>query len=196
MNCGVPGSTATRSNPGGARSRTICMMLSGCLGENKILGAMVISSPRHGSLLSERNRRGDDRHLADDPSGVALAGGVLDESGVPGTEHVLGAVPEPDFELAGQDHDELTARRRMPVEEPPHRPYAKRDLRGRQALEPVGLFLDVDRLDGPLAISPGVEPERSHARPPWRRRRRADASTGGTRRGDRTKVYYLGRNFW
>src|SRR4029453_6402427 len=81
-------------------------------------------------------------------------------------------------------------------EEPPHRPYAERDLRGRQALEPVGLFLDVDRLDAPLAIRPGVEPERSHARPPWRRRRRADASPGGTRRGDRTKVYYLGRNFW
>src|SRR6185436_6770422 len=108
MNCGVPGSTATRSKPGGASSRTICMMWSGGLGENRILGAIVISSGLRGSLLSERDRGGDHRHLAHHSRGVALPGGVLDQAGVAGTEHVLGAVAEPHLELAGQDDHELS----------------------------------------------------------------------------------------
>src|SRR4029450_1768570 len=102
MNCVGPGSTGTRSKPGGASSRTICMMLSGCLGENRILGAIVISSGLRGSLLSERDGGGHHRHLAHHTRGVTLPGGVLDQSRVAGSEHVLGAVTEPDLELAGQ----------------------------------------------------------------------------------------------
>src|SRR5262245_22237949 len=128
MNCGVPGSTGTRSKPGGASSRTICMMLSGCLGENRILGGIVISSGLGASLLSERDRGGHYRHLAHHARGMTLPGGVLDQARVAGTEHVLRAVAEPDLELAGQDDHELSPRRRVPVEESSHRPHAERDL--------------------------------------------------------------------
>src|SRR5438046_5129800 len=131
---------------------------SGCLGANRIFLAMC---PLR-LLLGERNGGGHDRDLADDPRGVALAGRVLDQPRVAGAEHVLGAVAEPDLELPLQDDHELPPRRGVPVEEAAHRPHAERDLRGRQPLEPVGFLVDVDRLDAPLPVGAGVEPERSH----------------------------------
>src|SRR5207247_4782374 len=68
------------------------------------------------------------------------------------------AVTTADLELPRENDDELSARRRVPVEEPVLRPDAERDLRGRQTLEPVGLLLDVDRLEMRLPVRPGVEP--------------------------------------
>src|SRR3954469_18191013 len=108
----------------------ISMMTGGCLGANRIFLAM---GPL--LLLSERDGGGHDRDLADDPRGVALAGRVLDQPRVAGAEHVLGAIAEPDLELALQDDHELPPRRRVPVEEAADRPHAERDLRGRQPLE-------------------------------------------------------------
>src|SRR5204863_9017212 len=144
---------------------------SGCLGANRIFLAMC---PLR-LLLDERNGGGHDRDLADDPRGVALAGRVLDQPCVAGAEHVLGAVAQADLELPLQDDHELPARRRVPVEEAADRPHAERDLRGRQSLEPVGLLVDVDRLDAPLPVGAGVEPERSHGALPVAR----DASIRG-----------------
>src|SRR5262249_15440887 len=123
----------------------MAMTLSGCLGENRILGGMAVSS-----RLREWDRGRHDGLPADHARGVSLPGGVVDEAGVAGTEDVLGAIAQADLEPARQDDDELTARRRMPVEESPDRPYAERDLRGRPPVEPVRLLGDVDRLDPPL----------------------------------------------
>src|SRR5439155_925240 len=80
------------------------------------------------------NRRGEHRIVAEDARGVAFAGRVLDQAGVAGAEDVLGAVAQPDLELAGQDDHELAPRRRMPVDELTARPLAERDLRGRYSL--------------------------------------------------------------
>src|SRR5882724_1627341 len=132
MNSGVPGSATTSSKPAGVIERAMSRMTGGCLGAKRILVAMAVTS-----LLGERNGRGHHGILADDARGVALAGGVLHETRIAGTEDVLGAVAQPDLELALQDHDELPPRRRVPVQEPPDRPDAERDLRGRQPLEPV-----------------------------------------------------------
>src|SRR5437867_772574 len=89
---------------------------------------------------------------------MALAGGVLDQARVAGTEYLRAAVTAADLELPRENDDELSARRRVPVEEAVLRPDAERDLRGRQTLEPVGLLLDVDRLEMRLPVRPGVEP--------------------------------------
>src|SRR6185436_6363615 len=147
MNSGVPGSATTSSKPAGVIDFTIVRITSGWFGAKRIFLAMAITS-----LLGERNRRGHHRHLADHARGVALARGVLDQPRVTGTEHVLGAVAQPDLELARQDDDELAARGWMPVEESAHRPHAEGDLRRRQPLEPVLFLHDVDRLDAPLPI--------------------------------------------
>src|SRR5215470_15857891 len=103
MNSGVPGSATTSSKPAGVIAFAIVRIISGCLGANRIF--LAIGALR--SLLRERDRRRHDRFLADDARGVALTGGVLDEPGVARTEHVLGAVTQPDLQLAGQDNDEL-----------------------------------------------------------------------------------------
>src|SRR5204863_10117472 len=84
--------------------------------------------------------------------------GVLDRPRITGTEDLLAAVTAADLERAGQDDDELPPRGGMPVEEPVLGPDAERDLCGRQALEPVRLLLDVDRLDVRLAVGAGIEP--------------------------------------
>src|SRR6184192_1662020 len=89
---------------------------------------------------------------------MALAGGVLDQARVAGTEHLRAAVAAADLELPRENDDELPTRRRVPVAEPVLGPDAERDLRGRQALEPVALLLDVDRLDVRLPVCAGVEP--------------------------------------
>src|SRR6185369_4672645 len=157
MNSGVPGSATTSSKPAGVIDFAIVRITSGWLGAKRIFLAISVTS-----LLGERNRRGHHGLLADHARGVALTGGVLDQARIAGTEHVLGAVAQPDLELAGQDDDELAARRRVPVEEPTHRPHAERDLRRRQSLQPVVLLLDVDLVDPPLSIRPRVQPERSH----------------------------------
>src|SRR5512138_3106574 len=51
----------------------------------------------------EGDGRRDARHGAVGARGVALARGVLDEAGVPGTEEVRAAVAQPDLELSGED---------------------------------------------------------------------------------------------
>src|SRR5438876_1164598 len=84
---------------------------------------------RHADLITENAR------------GVPLARRVLDESGVTRSEHVLRAVAQTDFELPGENDDELAAGGRMPVEEPARRPLPERDLIRRKALQPVGLRL-------------------------------------------------------
>src|ERR687887_2016675 len=158
MNSGVPGSAITSSKPAGVMALAMVTITSGCLGANRIFVAMMVSV----SLLGERDGGRHDGNVADDARGVALTGRVLDQPRVPGAEHVLGAVAEADLELALQDDDELPARRRVPVERPADRPDVEGDLRRGQALEPVGLLVDVDPVDAPLPVGAGVEPERSH----------------------------------
>src|SRR5205814_5039704 len=115
-----------------------------------------------GEALWERDGRGHVRLGAEDARGVSLARRVLDESGVARPEDVLGAVTEADLELPGQNDDELAPRRRVPVEELPDRPFAERDLSGREPLEPVRLRLEVDLLDVRLLVGAGVQTERPH----------------------------------
>src|SRR5262245_27596185 len=134
------------------------MMACGCLGARRIL-AGIGSSP---SLLRERNGRGQAGLIAHRARGVSLAGGVLHQAGVAGAEDVLGAIAEPDLQLAGEDDDELPARRGMPVERPAHRPLAERDLGGRQPLLPVRHLAELDRLDVRMPVAARVESERPH----------------------------------
>src|SRR5690349_2220931 len=99
----------------------ISTITGGCLGANRIflaIEALLL-------LLRERNGGGHHRDVAHDLGGVTLAGGVLDQARVAGTEHVLGAVAEPDLELALQDDDELAARCRVPVERAADGPYVE-----------------------------------------------------------------------
>src|SRR5439155_3941004 len=99
---------------------------------------------------------------AEDARSVSLARRLLDESGVARSEDVLGAVTEADLELTGQNDDALAPRRRVPVEELPDRPFAERDLSGREPLEPVRLRLEVDLLDVRLLVCSREQPERPH----------------------------------
>src|SRR4026207_2579765 len=119
MNSGVPGSATTSSKPAGVIDFAIVRITSGWLGAKRIFLAISVTS-----LLGERNRRGRRGLLAARARGVALTGGVLGEARSAGTEHVLGAVAQPDRELAGQDDDELAARRRVPGGEPTHQAEA------------------------------------------------------------------------
>src|SRR5437660_3152522 len=135
---------------------------AGCLGMETILVAM--SAPFAGVTrrLRQRNGRGHADLVAGDGRGVSLARRVLDEAGVPRAEYVLRAVAQTDLELPGEDDHELTARRGVPVEELPSGPLAKRDLARGKPLEPIGLRLEVDRLDVRLLIRARVQPKCPH----------------------------------
>src|SRR3989442_3796945 len=93
---------------------------------------------RHADLITENAR------------GVPLARRVLDESGVTRSEHVLRAVAQTDFELPGENDDELAAGGPMPVEEPARRPLPESDLICRKGLQPVRLRLEL----GFLSVCP------------------------------------------
>src|SRR5262245_37846006 len=147
------------SKPAGASERAISRMAGGWFGQNKIL------LMRLASLLREGNRRGQTRLIAVHAGGVTAARRVLDQSRVAGPEDVLRAIPEPDLELTGEDDHELTARRRVPVDEAADRVLAVRDLRGRQALAPLGSLGELDRVDVRLAVSPRVQSKESHRAP-------------------------------
>src|SRR4026208_210527 len=151
---------------------------SDCFGANRILVAMAL-------LLRERDSGGQTRYAAVDAGGMSLAGGVLDQPRVAGAEEVLGAVAQPDLELAREDDHELPERRGMPVDEVADRALPKRNLGGREPLGPRRGSLEIDRLDVGLPVGAGVEPECLHDSP--RRcglsRERGDYSTGGAERG-------------
>src|SRR4026208_2033188 len=147
---------------------------SDCFGANRILVAMAL-------LLRERDSGGQTRCPAVDAGGMARAGGVLDQPRVAGAEEVLGAIAQPDLELAREDDHELPARRGMPVDEVADRALPKRNLGGREPLGPRRGSLEIDRLDVGLPVGAGVEPECLYDSPRrgglWRER--GDYSTGG-----------------
>jgi len=64
-------------------------------------------------------------------SRVALASGIFNQTGIAGAKDVLGAVTQADLELAGEDDDELAARRWMPVLKSLRGLAAKRNVGGR-----------------------------------------------------------------
>src|SRR5688500_9062075 len=158
MNSGVPGSATTSSKPAGVICLAMVRMTPGWLGANRILRAIVVLCLG----LGGRNGGGGDGLVVGDTGGVAVARGVVGQARGAGAEHGLGAVAQPDLELARQDDHELPPRRRVPFAYPPPRPHAKPDLPRRQSLNPVAFLLDVDRLDAALAIRARVQPERSH----------------------------------
>src|SRR5437899_7406323 len=143
---------------------------AGCLGRKTILVAM--SAPFAGVTRRLRQRNGR-RHadlVAEDACGVSVAGRVLDEASVTRAEYVLRAVAQADLELPGEDDHELTARRGVPVEKLPGGPLAKRDLARGKPLQPIGLRLEVDRLDVRLLIRARVQPKCPHRILPCRGR--------------------------
>src|SRR5262245_1172936 len=149
------------SKPAGVSDRTISRTASGWWGENRILGTVSSFAGRRraqarrqveASRSGERDGGRDDRLVSDNPRGVALARRILDQPGVAGSEDVFGAIAQTDLELTRKDDDELPARRRMPVQEPAHRPLPKRDLGRGQPLLPVRHFPEIDRFDVGLTI--------------------------------------------
>src|SRR5512145_1880081 len=135
---------------------------SGCLGMKTILVAMAGSFCGLTRRLRQRNGRRHADLVAENARRVTFARRVLDEPRVARAEDVLRAVAEADLELSGQNDDELAARRGMPVEELADRPLPKRDLAGRKPLEPVGLRLELDRLDVRLLVRARVQPVCPH----------------------------------
>src|SRR5215813_7031318 len=118
------------------------------------------------SLLLERNGGRHARHVAVHLGRMALARGVLDQTSVTRAENVLGAVAQPDLELAGEDDHELPPRCRVPVLEVPRRALPEGDLRGGEALGPIGSLGEGNWLDVGLAVVAGVESEQGHGDPP------------------------------
>src|ERR671933_24532 len=88
---------------------------------------------------------------------MALTGRVLDQAGIAWAEAVLRAVAQPDLELALEDDYELPTRGRMPVLELPGRIPAEGDLCDVDALGPIRVLVDVDRLDVRLPFGAGEE---------------------------------------
>src|SRR2546428_115427 len=155
-------SPTTSSKPGGVSNFAMSRIASGCLGMKTILVAMSGSFCGLTRRLRQRNGRRHADLVAENARRVSLARRVLDESRVARAEHVLRAVAKADLELSGENDHELAARGRMPVEELAGGPLPKRDLTRGEPLQPVGLGLEVDRLDVRLLVRARVQPECPH----------------------------------
>src|SRR5262245_21833370 len=106
--------------------------------------------------VSQRDRGGQSRLVANDSGRVALAREVFGQGHVARAVAVHGAVAETDLDFAGQGDHELAARRVVPVDEVAGLRRAKDDaLRRLQGAE-LRMGGQIQLLDVRLAVFAGV----------------------------------------
>ncbi len=94
--------------------------------------------------------------------GVTLSGGVLDQSGVPGPEDLLGPVAQANLQLSGQNDYELTSRSGMPIRRISHSRFPKDNVGCIPGLGPLRSLGKVNRVYVGLSVVAAVKSKGAH----------------------------------